>query len=511
MKEKKPRKVRSFSQKKMSGAGSAAGGAGKPLVDTTTTCLATTWPEVQEAVAQAGVVVCTDAVDEMKSPAMDWVKYNAASINADASLNTAQHLFFSIRTGILVRISKGQVVTFLPFANRKYENTWAHKVVFQCGAKSVAEYAAMKAAATRTRPETMLPLESWWLNAGIACNVMHKDVWSADHNPELLDMLTATAAAATAAGRPLPDAVFFLNKRDYPVLRRDGRSPYCRFVGDGTDAGSSRAGAFLPIFSFYVGHDMADYPMPLVDDWVACSAAADWARLREEHPWETRRPAVVFRGSGTGTARRRLVSMDLDPLLFDVGLTRINFRDRVAYDALGDKVYVHWASAEDSTMPLVPSMTLQDQARAYRFILYMDGHSAASRYGTLMYTGCVILRVCSEQEQDCGLVWLFTMGSLKGAVLGDAASTWAAADHVLISSDLSNLVDTVKWLTTEEGSRMASLVAANAVSRAPSKDTITGYWDTCLRQVHATCASPEMPGKAWWGVADRRYSTLPIP
>ena len=438
--------------------------------------------------------------------------FHAAAHNPDAALNTARHLFFKARTGILVRVKGGHVDMWCPFANKDYRNAWAHKVVFPCGAKSVGDYAALKARSTALAPEPMLAMDKWWLNGGVVCNVMPDCVWGSSYNKELLDMIQQTASAAVAMGNPLPDAVFFLNKRDYPVVPANRHaSPYQRFTGPVAEAPGP--GAHLVVFSFYTGANVADVPMPIPDDWAVGSKdkCEQWAALRESAPFLGRRPAAVFRGSATGGGHRaRLVAMRDAPGgrdLVDFALTSVNARDRVQYDPVTDTMAVAWEHKKDYSHLLGAPMTLQDQAACFRYIVYMDGHSAAARYGTLMHTGCTILRVQSGQTLDCGHLWLFDR--LQGAQLGDPAHVWAVADHVLIAPDLSNLLDTIRWLN--ECPAVAAGVAENAARRAPTRDTILQYWDRALRTVHDTCALvPEAlgTGRVWWGAVDKRYGQL---
>jgi hypothetical protein len=404
--------------------------------------------------------------------------YAAAAKDPDALLNTAQYLFHVARTGIAVHIHRGAVRCFMPFANAAYQNTFWHKVHFACGAKSVEEYAVHKAQVLHCPQEPMLPLQGWWLNGGIACNVMPKGVWGDSYNEQLLGML-----------------------RDYPVVRRDRLDPYHRFVG-GTTARVPPS--LLPIFSFYVGHKTADVAMPTTEDWGVALEANRWADIRDRCPFDTKRHCAVFRGSATGYGiRQRLVHASCD--ILDAGLTSSSKRDRVVHDPATDSVVVHVPA---DTLPLVPRVPLMVQAEQYRYIVYADGHCAASRYGTLMHTGCVILRVASEQDHDCGRLWLFP--TLRGACLGDCAHTFQDADHVLIRADLADLLPTIQWLASTEGMRACQHIIRNAVARAPTRESIARYWAAHIRQVHATCAmaEPEKGSHAWWGIADKRYAAL---
>jgi hypothetical protein len=474
--------------------------------------LATTWPEVHAALSTHAVHVernaDVDADGDVDAVAV-WAPYKAALRNPDAPLNTAQYLFQYIRSGILVVIRGGKVVQFAPFANKDFTNAWGERAKFLCGARTVREYAVAKASATGARLEAMLPLDKWWLNAGIACNVMPAAVWGDHYNHDLLDMLEATAQR-----HALPDAVFFLNKRDYPVFRKDGQHPYSRFVGSSVPC--ARGAALTPVFSFYTGSDTGDWCMPVVEDWVTAKSSDSWARVRDAHPWHTRKPVAVFRGSGTGPRRWSLARVAHGHPFLDVGITAVNARDRVWLHKDGETPMVHWvpmeAVTEKEALPLVPPMPLEDQAKHFQFIVYADGHCAASRYGTLMHTGCCIVRIESHQKQDSGHLWLFD--DLVGVQLGDDAAVWGAADHVRVRADLADLVPTMAFLVTAEGQALAQAVARNSALRAPTCASICAHWARSVTRVHDTalyCCSPEDGvGQPWFDCTDKRYASLHV-
>lgn len=482
--------------------------------------LATTWNDLAETIARFNSCGAHRGVaDAERLPGLDAPQYARACTNPDAVLNTARHLFFHVKCGIYVAVQNGRVAAFVPFANERFRNTWHRRVVFPCGARNVQEYAEAKARATRRRPEALLPLNRWWLNGGIVCNWVPTNgvVWGEGY----LAGLRAMLEAAVGAGGPLlPDAQFFINKRDYPVLRRDGLPPYARFVGvDNDDEGV--ASAFAPVFSFYVGSNAADIAMPTTEDWATASGqclplcasgemdVAAWAAVRDAHPLASCAPVAVFRGSATHDMRVALARLTAaGSRVVDARLTSLNLgRDRVAFDPATGAVSVTFVEARDAP-PTAPFLPLVDQVKQFRYLIYCDGHCAASRYGTLMHTGRVILRLASSQATDCGELWLFP--GLVGARLGDADAVWQAADHVLIAPDASDLEAAIHWLNAQPV-MVAERIAHNAITRAPCVHDIVGFWRRAIAAVgvHATTPMAAPPAKPWWGVADSRYAALP--
>ncbi len=66
----------------------------------------------------------------------------------------------------------------------------------------------------------------------------------------------------------------------------------------------------------------------------------------------------------------------------------------------------------------------------YKYLVYVDGHCAACRYGFMMRLGSVILKVESRQVADT--MWYFPL--LKPYV-----------DHVPVKDDLSDLEEKIRW------------------------------------------------------------------
>ena len=66
----------------------------------------------------------------------------------------------------------------------------------------------------------------------------------------------------------------------------------------------------------------------------------------------------------------------------------------------------------------------------YKYLVYVDGHCAACRYGFMMRLGSVIIKVAPRQVADT--MWYFPL--LKPYV-----------DHVPVKADLSDLEEKIRW------------------------------------------------------------------
>lgn len=507
--------------------------------------------------------VCCSAAAARVDELLDGAPvYRNLCVNPDALLNTLRYLYVHMRCGVFVSVRDGGVRAFVPFVNRQYTNTWHARAVLVDPRRSergreMKDVHAYMAILREPRAREVLSLRRWWLNGATVCNIETDGGWSTAFLDELRAQLAAAVAAAKAAAMPLPDADFFLNKRDYPQLRaRRGAEPYARFVGDSLALERESYSCYTPIFSFYtsvpeLGEEraMADLPMPTPEDWrAACEAVKDAdadtsvsasvSADMSTPPPLPKRAVALFRGSATGqgttaatNVRLRLAHFSLHNAdVVDAGIVAWNDqRDRVlthaetrdlmhaeTHELMHDddaaaadaKIYIS-RPMRDVSLPLVPRMTMREQVAEAAYLLYADGHVAAGRYGTLMHTGRVILRIATEQP-ECGQLWAF-YGTVGAVVDEDTihATVPADADHFVIDAQLRNLRSTVLFLRANEA--VAARVAACARRKAPTIESIAQYWRYAISAIsqrqqqrrHAADAA----AYAWFCAADPEYAS----
>lgn len=506
------------------------GGTNRPVTVPTPGTPPTAVPQYKECIRHAAEIL-EHAPVYKALPHASW----------DATLNTARYMFFHCRCGIYVRIRDGAVAAFVPFANKKYENNWHSLLTFdgqppedyRCADDRARDFACTKA--QKRDPETILPVRNWWLNGGgIVCNVMPQDVWGEFHLRELNDMLQTTCSFRGGSGSGIPDCEFFINKRDMPCLRRQlGKDVYARFTGRPCLARESY-GVYAPILSFYTGTDVADLPLPTANDWKLATDGTRASGIGKPGPLPTaRRATAIFRGTATGQGftaatnpRMRLVQYSLDhPDLLDAQFTSLNEgRDKVccAQDrpewARGG-IHVGTATLHDPrpSFAVGKRVPLDEQCAQHQYIVYADGHCAASRYGELMASGRTILRVLTEIGGDGGHAWMFpslkglqlVAGSVTAAVLTEDELMHWPYDHFIIDSDLSNLEGTIQWLRANPG--LDAATAANAAKLAPSVENIVEYVSGVLHAIAAAACndhSSEGHRLRWFVADDKRYASL---
>lgn len=415
----------------------------------------------------------------------------------DRAAESVRSAFDAARCGVWVGVSGGKVQAFEPFANPEYRSGARREELL--GEEGVAAYAARKAKALGwARPEELMPdVDRWWFNGHVVCNVMPRGVWGGFYLDAVRHMLD-TAAARDAALQ----CNFIFNKRDFPMLRRGGAwvGPSCALPRPG--GGEPRAHT-LPVLSFFGGDGFADALLPTVDDWgLACGwewmppgaraerhSSEQLRAQAEKQPWKGRRGTAVFRGSATGpgttTDTNQRLHLALASMVYpgqlDAGITSWTGRDR---KSPGDAT-MSFVDPREMPFELAPRLTMQEQMQ-YRYVVYVQGHAAAARLGTLLHLGCVVLRV--RETTPAPRLWCDSF--LRGV---DVDSTdeaeWAGAHFVWVSTPFS-VPAAVDALEAREDRCLAVLRNASTISRLWwGKSCMTSF----VRSVLASAAAASAP------------------
>ena len=282
------------------------------------------------------------------------------------------------------------------------------------------------------------------------------------------------------------------------LVDRDDRDP----ADDVSLPRPFRDGAMAPICSFYCSARFADLPFPTSEDWEAAIGVIvppsfdhsvergalkldakprdlfTEAKFRQfDCDWADKAETAFFRGTATGggvtvatnqrlaladcgvrwsaenaqrlrklanpTAdeSRDLARADASPPLLDAKLTGWNRRDKKVAGTPVTHVRPADFPFDAGRHNFVP---IFEQSR-YKYLVYVEGHCAACRYGFMMRLGSVILKVESKCVADA--MWFFPL--LRPFV-----------DHVPVRADLSDLAERIEWCRANDAACEA--MAANA-------------------------------------------------
>jgi hypothetical protein len=395
---------------------------------------------------------------------VDWPKYaKQTTMSVD---NTFNYIFHKFKKGIFVQIKDGRLAVFLPFSKHNYVNEWHDRI------RVPPRFEKKQTVERKGRQITLSPFEVFIRHVQSLDSRRHQQNIHADRARwygnncifryeypigegdsgvcMFRDMLATLCEA-----RALPDIEFFINRRDFPIITRDGTEAYDYMFGDATPLLSHEYSTYSPILSMVTTDRNADIPIPTWDDWARVSALEDGKLFPKDCsqsvfdpvPFADKIPKAVFRGGTTGCGttiesnpRLGLAHLStLHPDLLDAGITNWNLRPRKTKDS----PYLQFIDPGALPFGLVDRLTPAQQMR-YKYIVNVDGHVSAYRLGNELRMGSVILLVESRYR-----MWFHR---------------WLEPykHYVPIRRDLSDLLEKIRWCRAHETECVQ--IADNAVA-----------------------------------------------
>jgi hypothetical protein len=388
-------------------------------------------------------------------PDIYWDKYK--NLQADAVINTFRYLFYKFKKGIFVKIVDNKLRVFLPFSNANYVNEWSHKVKVD-----TSKYANMndflqhiqELEGYKFNPRYVNEnIDEWYANN---CLVRYEyPIHEGDSNvgnvKNMLEELCST--------RSIPNIEFFINRRDFPLLTRDGFEPYNNMFGRNYPLVSHSYDKYAPVLSMASSDYYADIETPTWEDWARVQSYENkWfpKSCREYNqtfntPWKDKKPTAVFRGGTTGCgttiesnprlklayiSSQQTVDKEKAPYL-DAGITNWNLRPRKHEN----NDFLQTIEIKKLPFGLSSRLSPAEQSE-YKYIVNVDGHVSAFRLSLELSMGSVILLVKSSWK-----IWY--------------SNLLVPYEHyVPIKEDLSDLIDQIKWC--RENDSKCEQIAVNA-------------------------------------------------
>lgn len=352
------------------------------------------------------------------------------SVQSDVALyqesqvaDSLRFVLHDVRQGIYVLIRGGKVRFVISIANLEFENTFSK--IYQC------------------------QLTDWACNK-ILCNQPsdHKFGWGVGMLKDIRAMLVDVTQTVTTK-----DCEFILNRRDLPMLRKDGESCYS-FAG----ARKPKYYCHLPIVSLYQGNSFYDFPM----------IEPTPPQHMKHVPWNDKKEIAFFRGSATGAGidkhtnarialawlsheHRKQKMRSLDAGL--VGLTsRIKFTNR---GLLKD--------SQQNVPGFVSRVKMEEWSR-YKYIIYAEGYSAALRMGSMLSSKSVVI-ILKDQYSEANKLWYFNQLNICDYPNCDAFTCVVASKQFktnahVIAVFLKDLPELVIWLRSND--HVARILGENA-------------------------------------------------
>ena len=388
---------------------------------------------------------------------VQWSKYQ--DLDVSAVDNTFKYLFYKFKKCIFLKVKEGKLSVFLPFSNKNFVNEWSDRIKIDPSFTDLNDF--MKHITTlegyKFSPHKINKfIDSWYSNN---CLIRSEfPIYEGDTNvPNASDMFHTLCRE-----RKIPDIEFFVNRRDFPLLKTNETEPYSHLYDTSNmKLLSHNYSKYCPILSMVTTDNFADIPIPTGDDWALVSAPEgklfphNSTRVSTEPLnticWENKKSIAVFRGSSTGAGvtvqtnmRLKLAHLsvitpkDSDNLpLLDAGITKWNLRPR---KIKGEK-YLKTIDIKNLPFGLSTFLSPEEQY-SYKYVINVDGHVSSYRLSRELDSGCCLLLVASKYK-----LWYRHM--LK-----------PFEHYVPVRSDLSDLIDKIKWCKNHD--EQCKQIAQNA-------------------------------------------------
>lgn len=385
-----------------------------------------------------------------------WDKYK--NLDAISVNNTFKYMFNKLKKGIFVKIKDNQVRVFLPFSKKTFINEWGNRI--KIDPRYGDMFGFIKYIST-LQGRKFLPkyinkfTDTWYANN---CLLRYEfPIGEGDTNvSQMSDMLKTLCA-----NRKVPDIEFFINRRDFPIIKRNSTEPYNHLFGTNHPLISHNYKNYSPILSMVTTTQFADIPIPTGDDWTrigrnenkffprGCQSVINDFNIE----WKNKKPTAVFRGSSTGCGvtietnmrlKASYLSLKTPPEknipLLDAGITKWNLRPRklegYKYLETIDLNKLNKLGIKTANM-LTPL-----QQSEYKYVLNIDGHVAAFRLSLEMSMGSCLLLVDSQYK-----IWFRNM-------------LFPYVHYVPVKYDLSNLITQIRWC--RDNDEKCELIAKNS-------------------------------------------------
>ena len=328
--------------------------------------------------------ICMKEIDISKNLYVDqpfevWDKYT--DIPATAVIDTFRYIFNKFKKGIFVKIKGGKVVVFLPFSKARFTNEWSSEISIDPKFKSLDAFLqSITGKGYRYNNKTVNHnMSEWYANN---CIVRY-DVSYASQLPNEGDTNVGTVKhmlEELCANREIPDIEFFMNRRDFPILTRNGTEPYNGIWGNNKPLVSHNYEKYIPVLSMCKTNNYADILSPTHEDWARVQSKKGRWFPRScgnyndsfDTPWDDKKPTAVFRGASTGcgvtiATNPRLnlayisnttTTKEGEAPLLDAGITKWNTRPR----KLSTSPYLQSIDISNIGINLVPSLTRIEQS-----------------------------------------------------------------------------------------------------------------------------------------------------
>lgn len=415
-----------------------------------------------------------------------WQKYR--NVDREATRNTFRYMFNKFKKGIFVKIKDQKMAVFLPFSKSGFTNEW-HEKIDTSNFEKLAETVCVNEGYKFNSKRVNRNKDEWYGN-----NSLIRYEFPISENDSNIGNLK-NMLEELCETENIPDIEFFINKRDFPILKSDDTEPYDNiWNSDKHPLVSHKYDKYAPILSMVTSENYADIPIPTHNDWSNIQAengkwfekSANTFGTTKEIIWNNKKPTAIFRGASTGSGvttntnkRLKLASLshsyeknnnDKIPLL-NAGITSWNLRPR---KIKGQKTLAT-IDIKNIGFGLKNFMNSHEQS-CYKYIIHVEGHVSAFRLSEELSFGSVILKVDSKWK-----MWY-------------EDKLIPHVHYIPVKSDLSDLMDMIKWC--RENDKKCEEIASNCISfynQHINKKNVFSYMKNLLTDLSVTMSMNPHP------------------
>ena len=401
----------------------------------------------------------------------EWEKYK--NIDSLTVTSTFKYIFEKFKKGIFVKIVDNKLKVFLPFSNVNFVNEWSSNIKidpkYNSDMYQFFKHISELEGRTFNKNTVNNFINSWYSNN---CLVRYEyPINEGDTNVSCVKNMLEELCEK----RIIPDIEFFINRRDFPLLTKNGYEPYYHLWNSMEKPLISHSyKKYSPILSMCSFDNYSDILMPLHDDWIRVQGKENKFFPRSSQlyeydfdiKWEEKISTAVFRGSSTGSGvtieknqRLKLAFLSYKqkdngeiPYL-DAGITKWNVRPK---KVMGNP-YLQTIDLENIPFNLVSKLSPIEQSK-YKYIIHVDGHVSAFRLSYELSMNSVILIVKSK--------WKLWYSDLL-----------IPYEHYIpIKEDLSDIFEIIEWCRNNDNK--CKNIAENAkkfYEKYLQKDSILDY------------------------------------
>ena len=420
--------------------------------------------------------------------------------------NGFNYIFDYLKRSIFVRFKNKKLITFLPFSNNNYINEWSNLIKLENKNKkygSVIDY--LKRFQSISRNMEYIPeIDKWHTNNCIFNNRQYSEN---EPNKNLVGL------QKTYGFHPIVyykffkkiekkiqgDKYFFVNYRDFPLKRIDGKHPYNFIYNEEKSNKVITRGIIPTIFSQSKTDKYADVLVPTLDDIKYFLSSSKLRTNPSGKDWEKKKPIAIFRGqlSGCGTNRKNnqrinavLLSEEDNYKHVDAKMTNLNKRLKKCGKYV--KIInppVNLRTNQGTVLKydyaqLNKNRCSSDDQSFYRYILHIQGHVSAFRLSREFSYGSIILKVKSNYE-----LW-FEHKLIKAKLIIENNEIVnirnpSSAHYIEVKKDLSDLIKIIEFCNKKENEEKCKKIAKNSVKffkEYLSKKCIKNFWINAINQ-----------------------------